>query len=958
MTSLPPDQSLRIQTLNQRRVLLSVAERGITIGDGTPDRDFSSFTNGVHFFAENVAVTSDISAPYGITISAWELACSDGGAVLKATGLDGQEDGDAQHRDGGPGGPMALYIQNLDDSTSTRLTLEAHGGAGGNVTSASGTVGDGGHGGSIPSVLQPTYVRVLAFVDDYFNRNEFHSDDETQYGNEVAANSSLYNGAKAVLSTGQSLSATDDVIKSIFGQLSDEITKIDNQEKRTVRDVKLAIAKARRVMKQLIATQQSQLAPTVGDIRGGYPGVGVGVAVSGGKQGANGQHSQVFLQTWSPTDLAGTGMAFAHPVQCAMLLTRANLFFYINSPKLRSHARRLYQRLIDRLSFLPLQPSDTLRTAYDQSPIMPSTSVDDLQNIATEAANQLVHLNSGLVNYCGFAPLWVPRASYTFYDQTVGDALDNLTAFENAYIKYSAALASQEDLNDQVKLAYDKTSNILASLDADISDLKRRQQDLNLHITNMTPVVETARSDLMKAYNAELDSINSAFGLSVPQIINALTMIAFSPGKAMGILQAGSLVYQGFTSIPTIDGVTVSKKYLASEMRQSEATVQNVSVELRTKIDGEYQLDDAFAKRLILARDQLMSQLDEFSHLVFGGVKEEKSRQDLEDKFSAFIDAVTARNGLIFKYNITLKLILSKLDEKAVYETKKTELANRQIKNDDPDLPAITAYVEGIYQASRSRVTRLLDILLRSLNFRMLIHSDVYDYAFQGTDPNHADHLDDVPLSLTSIVLQAVRENIKTKFNKEVEYWGSEPAKFPDDFDKDIGKRYFLNKYQRKALLGGDHAAVFTISPVYKYSANGGDFVGCCNVRVYRVRFRLTGLAPASSLKKDEDALVRFTLRQGGRETLVDRSNAKFEFDHDEVSTVFSFRVNGAGDTTPLDNGNIAGSDIDNMATSYAAPGPFAEWTVDMSGTEFDKLDVTGVTEAYLDFCGTNYAYS
>ncbi|KAI1083348.1 hypothetical protein F5B20DRAFT_577728 [Whalleya microplaca] len=82
-----------------------------------------------------------------------------------------------------------------------------------------------------------------------------------------------------------------------------------------------------------------------------------------------------------------------------------------------------------------------------------------------------------------------------------------------------------------------------------------------------------------------------------------------------------------------------------------------------------------------------------------------------------------------------------------------------------------------------------------------------------------------------------------------------------------------------------------------------------------------TTLEPASFLAKDEDALVRFTLRHGGCETLVNRSNAKFEFDHNEAS------------------------------------GPFAEWTVDMSGTEFAKLDATGVTDAYFDFCETNFVY-
>ena len=149
---------------------------------------------------------------------------------------------------------------------------------------------------------------------------------------------------------------------------------------------------------------------------------------------------------------------------------------------------------------------------------------------------------------------------------------------------------------------------------------------------------------------------------------------------------------------------------------------------------------------------------------------------------------------------------------------------------------------------------------------------------------------------------------------------------------------------------------VLLIPTVYKYSSKAGDFGGCCNVRIYRVRFGLTGLKTASALPKDKDALVKFTLRHGGSEVIVNRSNAGFEFEHDPVSTVFSFRVNGLGTKSVLDNGNIGESDLNQTATSYAALGPFTEWTVSMAGTEFARLDLSSVTEAYFDFCGTNYA--
>ena len=44
--------------------------------------------------------------------------------------------------------------------------------------------------------------------------------------------------------------------------------------------------------------------------------------------------------------------------------------------------------------------------------------------------------------------------------------------------------------------------------------------------------------------------------------------------------------------------------------------------------------------------------------------------------------------------------------------------------------------------------------------------------------------------------------------------------------------------------------------------------------------------------------------------------------------------------------------------TSYAAPGPFADdWEIDLQYSDLYLPDFSNVTEAYFDFCGTNYAF-
>ena len=121
-------------------------------------------------------------------------------------------------------------------------------------------------------------------------------------------------------------------------------------------------------------------------------------------------------------------------------------------------------------------------------------------------------------NYHGFAPLWVPRASYKFYKRTLDTAMKDLAAFEKAYIEYNDALSKKQDLNAKLKLAYENTSSMAASLKDDISDLKTRLLSLGIKIKAQKYVVEVAHDQLMKAYKAEEKTIKAAFGVTVPQM--------------------------------------------------------------------------------------------------------------------------------------------------------------------------------------------------------------------------------------------------------------------------------------------------------------------------------------------------------------------------------------------------------------------------------------------------------
>ncbi|OJJ42655.1 hypothetical protein ASPZODRAFT_169945 [Penicilliopsis zonata CBS 506.65] len=956
-TQLPPDQSLSVETLGGRLVLHSVSEDGITIGKDTPYESLTGYHKGSHFFSESIQLTSAVQAPYGLTLSAWTVICGQARLTLDATGVDGG----ASAPNGQPGGALTLYVQDTSDATAQNLSLLARGGKGYDLRPAtSGRPGNGGRGGTIVSVVQPTYIQAWAPLDGYYARAEFHPTDEQDYHHPVKPGDSVFVAGRGIVQAGQRLAAPAVTITDIFQPLADELA---DGHSPSVLSIKLAVVKVRRALSSRIAQQQVQLAPTAGDVRGGYGGVGVGVLppVTPGGDGVPGTEMQVFLKDWAPAQLATARAPFVHPKQCSMLANRANLFFYMNSPKLRSHARTLYHRILSRLSFLPLQASDPLWKAYQDCPFMPTTSLQDLENIKTDVTLQLTHLDSGKVNFHGFAPTWVPRASYKFYKEVFDDAMGNLQALETAYINYHAALAKQQDLNEDLKAVYKNTTQMVEGLQKDIEDLQLMAQTLDGQITDLRVDVALARQSLLTAMNAELQAIKAAFGFTVLQLINVFTMVNMVPGSSkilMGLLEGGEVVYQGFTEIPTTDGTSIRKEYLASQFHRDVKTLEKLSVLLAKRKNGDYELDEAFGVRVLADKDELNAQLDRFSTEAFGGVHDAATRKAMNKAFDALLAVLDKRNMLIFKYNAALKLIVAKTAQQAAFQKQERDLSRRRIESNDPDLPIITTYVDAIYQAARARVMKLLDLLLRSLNFRMLIASDIYDYAFEGSDPNHPGTLDKVPLALTTSLLHNMRSKVQARFSQSVEYWGSEPAKFPGNFDHDVGKKYALNKFQLKALLGGAHEIVLTIPTARKLTPKAGDFAGCCNVRLYRVRFQMKGLKLNTSKRQPaEEALVKFTLTHGGHETLVDRANLGMDFDHDPVRVLYSFRLHADGTQTVLDNGNVAESDINQVATSYAAPGPFAEWTISMAGSDFDNLDLTHVTGAYFDFCGTNYAF-
>ncbi|KAM6497685.1 hypothetical protein JOM56_005633 [Amanita muscaria] len=932
---LPLDQSLRIvaNVYTGTFLLLSVSDDPIAFGRGSIYNDFSAYSN-VRIYSEYIAFTGDLLSPRGISFSCNDITIA-GPVKINTTGAPGDDQviGQSGATDGDNGGLINFYVQSGSDDVSKHLSFVANGGKGGDAVVKNDQAGDGGNGGHCVRIFQSRYSALLGSVYEFLNRKDASKD---SFASPVRKADPIYLSAFRTLTTALKSMVTEEKVKEHIQALRELLSGIAEGTPCEVQDLVINVRFVRNSLEDLADDQEGDFGAAA-SYKGGYGGSGKGVPAITGKEGVYGSDAPLFLSSYKP-DISTT-FVFAHPEQCAMLLDRAKIFYYMGSPELRLQAEILFQRLVHRLSFLPTDPLSQVNT---ESSIMSSNDLSELKSLKTEAANWLIQLATG-VGFNGHPANWTPRASYTFYKGMLDTALDDHAAFENAYIQYHKALSEQQKLTESIALALQQMSQLISSLKKDIDDLFERLHETEANISSLTEAVKVTHGVLMDTFEILKDKIKNTFELSVPQIVNALRSLAFSPTNGMAGLEGFNLLYEGYYSIPDVEGRPVNKNLIIGSIEHGEATVKNIKDTLGKKLDGSFDLDDPYGTRLMTAEEDMMSFLEAYATSSFADVIDE-----IKEKFDEFVKATITRNEQVVLYNMQLKLGVSKIANKNDYEKKAKDLKGREIEAHDPDLQNITVYMGNIYQSSRARVMALLDNLVRSLNYRMLLTNyDIFRLAFEG-EPN------EVPLTITHNALRSGRSRIEYEFGRVVEIWGSEPAHFPNHFDDPMGKRIYLSKSELTSLIM-NHRVVMKIPPMYKDTIKKNDFSGCCNVRIYRVRFGLTGLAPKKSNKMPRVTVI---FKHSGGEIIVDRENLEHKFIHEPIAAIYSFHLNPDGTIVVQDNGNIGEADVDKPETNYAAPGPFADdWEVDLKSSDLIHLDFSKVTEAYFDFCGTNYPF-
>ncbi|KAJ3739417.1 hypothetical protein DFH05DRAFT_1560245 [Lentinula detonsa] len=965
--SLPDDQSFRIIKLNQRTVILSVAENGVRLGNGTDiGSQVSGSERGFYVFAENVtlsdlfSVTLDPDAT--ATISTFNLTLSPvKESTIDVSGAPGTDNvtgaSPSDSINGKSAGGVCTYIENCTSDTVQNLVLKARGGYGGDTNQKQGTAGNGGNGGKI-WFFAYSYITEISGMLLFFAQNK--SWNQTLPGDEpLTPVHAIVVFLQQILDVSKKLpelsssSGNIQTVTDFLKPIEDICQRSETLQPPTVDNARDAVWDARQAVASQFNKDKLAIRTYIEPGQGGNPAPSLSGAERGqpGKSGTRGTIlSSNFVREMNVALLRKQTTVMVHPDQCKMLFDRAITYWYFGR---NETAIDLLNRLLRRTMFLPLGLTDALSRAYtaQESLLGSRDSISSLVNTRKIAMQQNNVLQTGKVDFYGFGTHWVPRVSYTEYNDYISDAMNVFIKLEASYINYRAALDQQEQTNAAIQECASRINSTLSSMQEERKTLVESLTDTEIMINVSGPEVEQKHRDFMLQYDEFIQQVTRPppKGISIGQLFNAALNMVKSGSKIIGAVEAISQLWSDFNGDPdhiiSEVGVTVRREYLMATVKNSIATgLQDFTSELTPdELNGEFTLDGRVPK-LILEEEKLRDIVTEYKNEAFA-----EAGVELLKAYDDFIQALSSRNDDIATYNSLIQRLVAQAEEKRKL-TQMKELAQKGTLTNE-DLEQMTGYIRMLFENARARVMRYLSMGQRALTFKILKSRDLLDL------DSSVSHSADVPLSVTSDVLVTIRSNLQDLLLTATEENSGIPATFPSNWDTGTGKRRWLSADELKTYLSTKKVSL-SIDPVFprqKPSSLSSDFESSANVRVYRVRFYLQGLKAEEC---DSEPQMKAVIQHNGEETIISRRGVANFFDHSPLNTLHSYSVDESGRIVNIfDNGDLVAKTNDVKDSAFGAPGPFTKWNIDSSSAEWDGLDVSGVTSAYLEFFGTNYAF-
>jgi len=955
--------------------IISASENGVVIDSNAA---YDGYTDSINIFAECIKFRGTDTQPPALkstTASTILLSTNkiitEGSASSRATILargkegtpnDGGQSGGRAATNGTAGRNIKVWLGAMQSDYSP-LALDVKGGDGATTNNLKEPAGTSGAGGTVAfyglSVWAPVHARLLSFQKEFPLPEEWTKEEELSApvldinDERILEALGIGNLVLEIIEDGEKLRSE---VAGLFAPLIAGNSLSLIALARTIRRATRRIAEIR--------DQKDNAQFASCDVSAGRAGPAKLVQGERGLNGAAGEAGSLKI-TISASSPPLPDFPIVHPLQCQMVLEKAQAYFYFGDSENRKKAQRTLQNLVLKLSVIFERPTAELNSAI--APIIQSrealgipNSLDveaALRDIYQKAISLLFRVSRTSVDYYGLLTNWVPRTSNTGFGKEVQKAITSLESIGNKYASYQEAFKAQQLAKTHREDAVALIENTQDSVKANLQELRDTLKNLEYRIQSI------ALKESIKAKSREINfqigqlktEIMTSFKVSPAAIKGALISLAKEPSKETAGKEVGKLLWKGFTTVPNAEGVEVDKSLLLSNLETVSGDLtqkfKDFAEDSSASADGQLNFNVENNKLLLATKEQIEKMCDDFADGSF--TERAKRTRNLLREYSAL---VVGRNTNIVQYNVLLQDIHTAVTKTVKLSDDSATLQRTQFSGgqDISQFQDMIDLFDDLYSFTRARVMKLISFYRRSIYFSTLTNPDLCEIIGLKND---------AALSLGHTQLTSMNEKLQAKVFELRELKGSDAPRFPAIYESQDGKFVTLTASQLEELKTNKVCFVKLEAPSAETSQYP-DFSGYADIRAYRVRFWLDGLTVKDGFtggEKDK-VLVKVELSHRGDSTFYDVYGKRHEFSHDPIDVSWSYRISASavpssgGTETPqaVDSGeivNYTATGADN--TAYSAPSPFATWQIKVKGLD-NTFDLSKVTRARFEFFGTS----
>lgn len=650
----------------------------------------------------------------------------------------------------------------------------------------------------------------------------------------------------------------------------------------------------------------------------------------------------------NPRDLE-VGHVFAFPDQCQMLLEEANLAIFSNTHEDLKTASMLYERLIQRLSFLKTidfgTPTSKLAAAYHritstwELTLFPESQ---LRSILAEAASHLNRLMLGR-DMWGHSPDWTPRMSIQFYEAELRRQLDLLKDQEVLLAEYENSLREVHDTQriiekgvasmiskgrkaeDEITRLNESNGPLVSSIDS-INAVTPRLKEKKASIQQMLKNASvTPQGPPIKEMTMILEAVSTLAGLK-PEV-----------QSICGVLKLGLRESETLDHVRSIENQNVRRELIIRQLTTCGDDIDSLKDAYKMNADRSMKLGST--ETLILTTKKNVGDLVNKYRNLLPAEWRNRLRADLD----GYVALVLTRNEAVLEYNSSLQLL-----QQAIANRQHAEEQVRNLRQGgltfNPTLPAIRHWHRKWCISLRLSIMRDLNYQSRAIRYWGLQQSRK-----QG---------DPIPLQ-THGFLSQLHEGLCQSFNNCLNHYAHSSRNIWPASDEQQGRRRWLTP-EELAELKRNGSTCIHISP----DADSSTFARQIDIRLNQVRLWL----PGADLNGDSlgRKLLTVYMTHLGEVIIQDRQRNNFTFFHDPVLIAFEYdaaKIRRSSDvkteyafaTQSIEGDHCIGTTT--RPDSVAAISPFALWKITIPGGDVNPgLDLGEVTEAYMEFRGTSRA--